>query len=73
MTETAMERNAEEVRAGIARAREEIAESLENLKDKMTATTDWREWVRHKPGLFVAAAFAVGFIIGTSSGTSRRR
>ena len=52
-----------EVRAEIERAREQIASSAEALRHEVAMRTDWREWVRRKPALFLMGAFAVGFFI----------
>jgi len=35
------------------------------LRQEVAKSTDWREWVRRKPGLLVAAAFTFGFILGS--------
>ncbi len=57
-------RDAAQVRADIARAREQIASSAVALREEMAMRTDWREWVRRRPGLFLSGAFAVGFLMG---------
>ena len=54
----------EEVRAEIERARAQIARSAAALRDEVAATADWREWVRRRPGVLLAGAFALGFFIG---------
>ncbi|HKD38847.1 MAG TPA: hypothetical protein VKB87_01035 [Myxococcaceae bacterium] len=56
-------RDAAEVRAEIQRAREQIASSAEALRHEVAVRTDWREWVRRKPALFLMGAFAAGFLI----------
>ncbi|MBI3180804.1 MAG: hypothetical protein HYZ28_01535 [Myxococcales bacterium] len=53
------------IRDEIARARDQIATSAEALRRHMASSTDWREWVRRRPGLFLAGAFALGFLIGS--------
>src|SRR4051812_44780181 len=55
------------VEADIARTRERVSRSVSALRQAVVRRTDWREWVRQRPGLFVAAAFALGFIWGRRS------
>lgn len=52
----------------IERAREDITRSVLALRERVTLATDWREWVRRRPGITVAAAFGIGFWIGYRSG-----
>jgi hypothetical protein len=56
-------RDPAEVRAGIERAREQIATTAEALRHEVAVRTDWREWVRRKPALCLMGAFAVGYAI----------
>ena len=44
--------------------RHEVVRRKERFQEEIARSTDWREWVRRRPGTFVAAAFAVGFLIG---------
>ncbi len=57
------QRAPDEVRAEIERTREQIASSAEALRHEVVVRTDWREWVRRKPGPCLVGAFAVGFFI----------
>lgn len=68
----AIARSPELVRAerDIALARERVSQSVMALRDAVAKQTDWREWVRGNPGLFVAGAFALGLLWGSRS---RRR
>jgi hypothetical protein len=34
------------------------------LREEISRTIDWREWYRRRPGLYLAAAFALGLWIG---------
>lgn len=54
--------------AEIARARESVAESITALQREISRTLDWRDWIRRRPILAVAAAFAVGALLGGRRG-----
>jgi hypothetical protein len=54
----------ERAEADIERTRERVATSVMALREQVARQIDWREWVRQRPGTFLAAAFAVGFIWG---------
>ena len=56
-------RTAEEVRQEIQRTRQEVVLTAAALQEEVAMRTDWRQWVRRRPVLFMAAAFAVGFLI----------
>ena len=58
-------RSADEVRAEIERAREQIHSSVLALRQEVRRASDWRQWVRERPGLCLGAAFAVGFLLGS--------
>jgi hypothetical protein len=58
-------RSAEEVRAEIERAREQIHSSVMALREEVSRAADWRARIRRRPGLWLGAAFAVGFFLGT--------
>jgi hypothetical protein len=58
---------AEVVRARIEQAREQIASSARTLRNEVAVRTDWREWFRRSPGLWLGGAFAVGFLIARRS------
>lgn len=58
-------RTADEVRAEIERAREQIQTSVQALRQEVGRAADWRQWVRSRPGLCLGAAFAAGFFLGT--------
>ncbi len=54
----------EAVRLEMDRTREQIASSAAGLRHEVALRTDWRVWVRERPLVFVAGAFAVGFLLG---------
>jgi hypothetical protein len=58
--------------AEIARAREEVFQSIVVLEQEVARVLDWRDWIRRKPILAMAGAFALGALVG-SLGPSRRR
>jgi ElaB/YqjD/DUF883 family membrane-anchored ribosome-binding protein len=51
--------------AELAESRAEVAESMMALRDEVARRTDWRGWIRRRPGLALGAAFAVGLLLGT--------
>jgi hypothetical protein len=53
-----------ELEAQIAGARERLALSANALQRQLTEATDWRAWVRRKPGLTLALAFGLGVTLG---------
>jgi hypothetical protein len=34
------------------------------LEHEITRALDWREWVRRRPGMALAFAFGLGFLLG---------
>ena len=62
---TAPPRTPAQVRAEIERARQQIESSVVGLREQMAMRTDWREWVRRRPGLFLAGAFVLGVALGS--------
>jgi hypothetical protein len=63
--ELKMSRSPEQVREEIARAREQIATSITELRREVAQTADWRAWVRKNPGMFVGGAFVLGVFLGS--------
>ena len=61
-------RDAEEIRLGIERARQEIELSVTDLRNQVERTFDMRRMVREHPAAFLGGAFAVGLLIGWSWG-----
>jgi hypothetical protein len=53
--------------ADVERARERVAQSVLALRNEVARRTDWREWFRGRPVTFLAAAFALGFLVGRQS------
>jgi len=63
--ELKMSRSPEEVRQEIARAREQIATSIVELRREVAQSADWRGWVRRNPAVFVGGAFLFGVLLGS--------
>lgn len=57
-------RDAEAIRAGIEKARQEIEVSVADLRNEVKRSLDVRRWVREHPAMFLGGAFALGFVVG---------
>lgn len=57
-----------EARARLMAARQRTRGTLAVLRRELSERVDWRTWFRDHPELFLGAAFAAGFLLG-----SRRR
>ena len=53
--------------AELDHTRAQFVVSMSALEGEVTRTLDWRQWVRRKPGLTVALAFGLGFLLGRRS------
>ncbi|MFL5250266.1 MAG: hypothetical protein ACJ783_19885 [Myxococcales bacterium] len=51
------------IRAGIERARQEIEQSVADLRQGVADTLDWRSMVRRHPTAALGGAFAMGYLI----------
>ena len=51
------------IRAGIERARQEIEQSVADLRQGVSDSFDWRHIVRRHPGPALGGAFAVGLLL----------
>jgi len=51
------------IRAGIERARQEIEQSVADLRQGVAQSFDWRHMVRRHPAVAVGGAFAVGLLV----------
>jgi hypothetical protein len=58
-----MDETANEIEAQIDRTRERLGSNLRELEDKVDAATDWREYFRERPHLFLGAAFIGGVVL----------
>ena len=48
----------------IEHARARVSQSVMALREAVARRTDWREWVRERPTLFVVGAFTLGVLWG---------
>ncbi len=71
---TGTRRDPEIVRAEaeIARARHAVTLNLAKLQRELGRVVDWREWVRQRPMVAVAAAFGIGVLLGSWRGAGHR-
>jgi hypothetical protein len=51
------------IRAGIERARQEIEQSVAELRQGVADSLDWRSTVRRHPGAALGGAFALGLLL----------
>ena len=51
------------IRAGIERARQEIEQSVADLRQGVSASFDWRHIVRRHPAPALGGAFALGLLL----------
>ena len=56
-------RDAETIRAGIERARQEIELSVNALRANVSDTLNWRSFVRRHPGGVFAGAVVAGLLL----------
>lgn len=49
--------------ADIERARARVAASLSTLGEEVARRGDWRAWIRARPALYLAGAFAFGYAL----------
>ena len=52
----------------IERTRARVSNAMIALRQAVSKRTDWREWVRERPGWFLAGAFALGIFWGRRAG-----
>ena len=56
-------RDAEAIRAGIERARQDIEQSVHALRANVSDTLNWRSFVRRHPGASFAGALVTGLLV----------
>jgi hypothetical protein len=65
-------RSSTQIRSDIERQREELSQSVEALRGRVTELTDWRRQVREHRRELVIGAAVVGFAIGGLMALRRR-
>jgi ElaB/YqjD/DUF883 family membrane-anchored ribosome-binding protein len=55
------------IRAGIERARQEVEQSVQDLRTSVTQTLSWRAFVRRHPFAVFSSAAAVGLLIARAT------
>ncbi len=53
-----------ELRNSILDSREQISDSVEQIREEAREAVDWRSWVEEHPWEAVGVAFTAGFILG---------
>jgi hypothetical protein len=59
--------DAEAIRAGIERARQEIEQSVNALRANVSDSLNWRSFVRRHPGASFAGAMIAGLLIARAT------
>jgi hypothetical protein len=55
------------IRAGIERARQEVEQSVQDLRKSVTQTLSWRAFVRRHPVAVFSGALAVGLVVARAT------
>lgn len=66
-------RSPEEIRGSIERTRRELAVSVEELRTRVQALTDWRRQVNEHRAAAIVGAAVLGFVVGGGLSALRRR
>jgi len=53
-----------QIEAHIDHTREQLGSNLQELERRVEAATDWQQYFRSRPAVFLGAAFAVGAVLG---------
>ncbi len=65
-------RTSAQIRADMDRQREELGESVDHLREKVTEITDWRSQIKKHRRSIVVGAVATGFVVGGLMALRRR-
>lgn len=63
-------RDPAEIRKDIERAREEIEQSVQDLRTNVTETLSWRSFVRRHPGAVFGGALILGMLVARATSRS---
>ena len=61
-----MDETANQIEAHIDRTRDRLGSNLRELEEKVGAATDWREYFRERPHVFLGAAFIGGVVLASA-------
>jgi hypothetical protein len=62
-----LSRDPEAIRAGIERARQEIEQSVSDLRANVSQALNWRSFVRRHPGACFTAALVAGALVARAT------
>ncbi len=65
-------RTSEQIRADMDRQRQELGESVDHLRERVTEITDWRSQIKKHRRSIVIGAVATGFVVGGLMALRRR-
>ncbi len=65
-------RTSAQIRADMDRQRQELGESVDHLREKVTEITDWRSQIKKHRRSIVVGAVATGFVVGGLMALRRR-
>lgn len=65
-------RTSAQIRADIESQRQELGNSVDHLRDRVTELTDWRSQIRKHRKQIVVGAVATGFVVGGLMALRRR-
>ena len=68
----AQKRTSEQIRADMDRQREELGQSVDHLRERVTEITDWRSQIKKHRRSIVVGAVATGFVVGGLMALRRR-
>jgi dienelactone hydrolase len=65
-------RTSAQIRADMERQRQELGESVDHLRERVTEITDWRSQIKKHRRAIVVGAVATGFVVGGLMALRRR-
>jgi dienelactone hydrolase len=65
-------RTSAQIRADMDRQRQELGQSVDHLRERVTEITDWRSQIKKHRRSIVVGAVATGFVVGGLMALRRR-
>ena len=65
-------RTSAQIRADMERQRQELGQSVDHLRERVTEITDWRSQIKKHRRSIVVGAVATGFVVGGLMALRRR-